>query len=227
MLLDLLVAIVEGLVTALILALLAFLFSRRLKAPLIRFLLRGFGVGVEQVYPTQAEAENDIINAIKRTDDIRVLVIRGRSVVEGYLSFLIHESPFRKVRLLVADPDAPDHYNPVIQRAAEIERSSEAIDREKYLDDGRSAIRQFYLRNRNGRCRIRAYQFPAVFRLVATGGTMFLSFYPVAGKGKDNTMFRLQGGTPLCTMFERYFDKIWEDERTREPIDYKRAQRLK
>lgn len=210
-----------SLVATMFWALLTVLFSTNLKPWLYRLLLGSLGVGVDQVYRGQTEAESDIADAARVASEVRVLGMRGRSLLDGgFLNFLITDPPFRRVNLLLADPDAPAEYNPVSMRAREIDLVDPSESEDRYKQEGREALSSFYRWNHNRACTLRVHQFPAVFRLVATEHAMFLTFYPAVGRGKQNILFRLPATSPFYAMLGRYFDKVWSDFRTREPSEY-------
>lgn len=217
---DLLVGAVGSFVATIIWAALTYGLSRKLKPQLVRLILRWLGVGVDQVYGNQSEAESDMVAEARAASEVRILGMRGRSLVDGFLNFLVTEKPFRKVRLLLADPDAPAEYNPVAMRAREIDPVEPPGSEARYTEEGREALSSFYRWNENPSCKLRVHQFPAVFRLLATEHTMFLTFYPAVGRGKHNTLFRLPSTSPFYWMLSRYFDKVWSDTRTREPVQY-------
>jgi hypothetical protein len=209
-----------SLVASLIILLATWLFTRRFRENAIRLILRLLGVGIEFVHPNQGHAQESIVSELKRSERIRILSIRGRSIADGYLSFLLREPPFRQVQILVADPDTPTDYNPVILRALEVRKAEPKVTPELYLEEGRQALRMLYGWNSNQHLAIKAYQFPAVFRIVATEGLMFLSFYPAIGSVRERPIFCIPAHSAFYKMMCKYFDHIWEDPRSREPVKY-------
>jgi hypothetical protein len=199
-----------------------YLATHKFKAQIIRLALRMLGVGLDRVYKDQSDAQEDISAAARGASMVRVLGMRGRSLVDGYLNFLL-DKPFRKVCLLLADPDAPLDYNPVAIRAREIILSDDQTALQRYTDEARETLRALYRWNDNPGCMLKVYQFPPIFRMVATERTMFFSFYPEVGRARDNVMFRVPSDSPLYIMLSRYFDKVWTDTRTRHPEKYRNS----
>jgi hypothetical protein len=218
---DLLIGATGSLIATIAWISATYFISKYFRDRLIRFIFRLLGAGIEFVYPNHSRAENDIVVELKKAEKIRILSMRGRSLAEGYLSFIIREPPFREVKALLADPDAPVEYNPLVLRAREIKKTEHTLSPESFIDEGRMTVRNIHEINGNQNLKIKLYRFPALFRMISTDSTMFLSFYPSVGRARDNVIFRIPHGSPFYTMLSKYFDCIWDDPRTRDPLPSK------
>ncbi len=221
---DFLIGVAGSLAATVVWVLATYFLSRHFRDRLIRFVLRMLDAGIEFVYPRQSAAEGAIVEELRKGEEIKILNLRGRSLAEGYLSCLLQERPFRKVKLLLADPETPNSCNPLVYRAQELQKTEVTMSPNLFVDEGRATLRLIYDLNRNNLLEIKVYQFPAVFRLFATENTMFISYYPNIGRAREATVYRLRSGSPLFLMFWKYFDRIWSDPRTREPNERKDSQ---
>lgn len=216
---DLLIGISASILAALALTTVRYLLTRRFRDICIRYTLRLLGAGVEFVYPNWEAAKKDILTELSHANCVIILNLRGRSLVERDFRFLL--TSIRPVKVLLADPDAPAEYNPVELRARELHNTGSKLSPAVHVNEAKSVLGAFYGYNQNEKCRLKVYQFPAVFRVFATDRLMFLSFYPSNEGVSNSKIFRIPMESPLFHMIYKYFDCTWNDVRSREPLHYR------
>lgn len=111
-------------------------------------------------------------------------------------------------------------YNPVKIRARELEDGDSDLSVTHYMDEGRDALRSLYRWNLNSSSSLKVHQLPPIFRMISTESVMFLSFYPWGGRARENILFRFPATSQFYRMFTRYFDSVWSDARSHEPLKY-------
>jgi hypothetical protein len=179
-------------------------------------------VDVQYVFPSGAEAEDAIKEALNRAQGVKIFSGRGNSFQRDLFASLLGKNDGRQahVQLLLPDP------GPIPQGSTWVEhREREVAAFDRSFGHG-TLSRQIenvllYLQPHieAGHFEVRRYDMPHICRFILTDECLFLTPYSKLMHGRHSRVYQIGRGD-LYDMFERLFNMVWEasHERTLEPL---------
>ncbi|MEZ4712596.1 MAG: hypothetical protein R3A44_35740 [Caldilineaceae bacterium] len=173
------------------------------------------GSGVEYVYRSDREAEEDMLRYMRRSRTAKIMSMRAHRILieDRPLHFLVSpECPVKEIRILLADPDGHN----TEARALEYSRIKPSMSPEVYKHDIRDSITKVgAYAAKDDRITLRLHEEPAFIRLLIIDDYLFLSYFLADVSGDESVVFRVARLSPLYRAIDRYFEWTWT-QRSRE-----------
>ncbi len=166
------------------------------------------GTDLRMVFESPEEAKGSIQRAFKRSQNVSVLVGRGKEIHSDYYDSLIERAAFIDSRVLFPETEvAPRSFDWVAAREVEMGYSGSG----QLSKEIQTFYESFRSRSKIGGITFRRYDAPYIGWIFVTDQSLF--FAPATARQfKDTKVFEFGHGQ-VFDMFDRYFNLLWEDSR--------------
>ncbi len=232
-----LVGFLSSLGAALICSLSLTLLSRRVRAGLLRTLLRLSGAGLNVYYTTQRAAGTALVQTFREANEIRILAVRAWSLFPVVMEvtqlgeLVAQKGDKCNVRVLLLSPftEQTDREPSFIKlREAELDKITPRDAAGLALvEQVRMTLRVIAdLKEKGLNCTVRLYNEFPVFKIIVFDHVAFVGGFSRNNVGRNNPMYQVRRNEGLLfDLADRYFEYIWEHRS--EPFDLERISSLR
>jgi hypothetical protein len=164
--------------------------------------------GVTKVYPNQSKAEKSILNAIKSSDNICLLAVKGETFSDKQTeigSYTLSNTNITQ-KYLISDSAEKNEY---------IKTREEELPKNKTNPLSISLENSYKLfvaaKNANPQSiKIERHCEIVRFRIIILDNCLFLSFQKKDKQGKDCQMLQISKNSPMYQTYTAYFNDLWK-----------------
>lgn len=171
-----------------------------------------FGHGIEFCYPSQREAERDMIENIKTSHTVYIFAMRAFSLTrpdEAFENSLLRDRA-KSIRLLLADPGDNFGDNKEIEkRAKELPKS---MTTDAYRNDINASVQSaLFAKTQNPNIQVKLHKMPSCHRIYICADRAYISFFTRGLLGTQLPVISAKRSSPLYQGMQRYFESIWQN----------------
>lgn len=160
-----------------------------------------FYTDIVKVYRTKKSALKAINKDVLSSEKIRILSIRGKSIVDDYNSIWIDSARSKNIEIKIAA---------IENRPAIIERSLATNKSEEEYEAQLTYTHKTLKARKNGRPNLSVlkHMYNPSFRIILFDDCMYISFYPSTGSVNQTEVLKYSSKSTAYTAFEHYYDNI-------------------